>query len=47
MKAKFNGKYVECGETIKVGKEIMKNSREIGSQSMLRHRRITISQYFK
>lgn len=28
MKAKFNGKCVECGESIKVGKEILKNSKE-------------------
>ena len=26
MKAKFNGKCVECGESIRVGKEILKNS---------------------
>jgi len=28
MKARFNGKCVECGEAIKVGKEIIKNSNE-------------------
>ncbi|BDQ30560.1 hypothetical protein [Nitrosopumilus zosterae] len=28
MKAKFNGKCVECGESIKVGKEISKNSQD-------------------
>jgi len=28
MKARFNGKCVECGEAIKVGKEIVKNSKE-------------------
>jgi len=28
MKARFNGKCVECGEVIKVGKEIIKNSKE-------------------
>jgi hypothetical protein len=28
MKARFNGKCVECGEEIKVGKEIAKNSEE-------------------
>lgn len=28
MKAKFNGKCVECGESIKVGKEILKNSQD-------------------
>ncbi len=28
MKAKFNGKCVECGGDIKVGKEILKNSSE-------------------
>ncbi len=28
MKARFNGKCVECGEAIKVGKEIIKNSKE-------------------
>ena len=28
MKARFNGKCVECGEAIKVGKEIVKNSNE-------------------
>jgi len=28
MKARFNGKCVECGEEIKVGKEIIKNSKE-------------------
>ena len=28
MKARFNGKCVECGETIKTGKEILKNSNE-------------------
>ncbi len=28
MKARFNGKCIECGESIKVGKEILKNSRE-------------------
>ena len=28
MKARFNGKCVECGEAIKVGKEIVKNSQE-------------------
>ena len=28
MKARFNGKCVECGEEIKVGKEISKNSKE-------------------
>ncbi len=28
MKARFNGKCVECGEAIKVGKEILKNSNE-------------------
>ncbi len=28
MKARFNGKCVECGEGIKVGKEILKNSKE-------------------
>jgi len=28
MKARFNGKCVECGEVIKVGKEILKNSKE-------------------
>ncbi len=29
MKARFNGKCVECGERIKVGKEIAKNSKGI------------------
>ncbi len=28
MKARFNGKSVECGEAKKVGKEIEKNSKE-------------------
>lgn len=28
MKARFNGKCVECGGEIKVGKEIIKNSKE-------------------
>ena len=28
MKARFNGICVECGEKIKVGKEIVKNSKE-------------------
>lgn len=28
MKARFNGKCVECGEAIKAGKEILKNSKE-------------------
>ena len=28
MKARFPGKCVECGEAIKVGKEILKNSKE-------------------
>ncbi len=28
MKARFNGKCVECGEEIKTGKEIVKNSNE-------------------
>jgi hypothetical protein len=28
VKARFNGKCVECGEVIKVGKEILKNSNE-------------------
>jgi len=28
MKARFNGKCVECGEAIKVGKVILKNSNE-------------------
>ena len=28
MKARFNGKCVECGESIKVGKEILKNSND-------------------
>lgn len=28
VKARFNGKCVECGEAIKVGKEIVKNSKE-------------------
>ena len=28
MKARFNGKCVECGEVIKTGKEIVKNSKE-------------------
>ena len=28
MKARFNGKCVECGEAIKVGKEIVKNANE-------------------
>ena len=28
MKARFNGKCAECGEAIKVGKEIVKNSNE-------------------
>ena len=28
MKARFNGKCVECGEAIKVGKEILKNSKD-------------------
>ena len=28
MKARFPGKCVECGESIKVGKEILKNSKE-------------------
>ena len=27
MKARFNGKCVECGEAIKIGKEITKNSK--------------------
>jgi len=27
MKARFNGKCVECGEVIKIGKEITKNSK--------------------
>jgi hypothetical protein len=27
LKAKFNGKCVECGGIIKVGKEIVKNSK--------------------
>ena len=29
MKARFNGKCVECGEAIKIGKEISKNSDDI------------------
>jgi len=28
VKARFNGKCVECGGVIKVGKEISKNSKE-------------------
>ncbi len=28
MKARFNGKCVECGEEIKTGKEIVRNSNE-------------------
>lgn len=28
MKARFNGKCSECGEGIKTGKEILKNSEE-------------------
>jgi len=28
MKARFNGKCVECGEAIKTGKEILKNSKD-------------------
>ena len=28
MKARFNGKCVECGQEIKTGKEIVKNSNE-------------------
>ena len=28
MKARFNGKCTECGEAIKIGKEIVKNSKE-------------------
>jgi len=28
VKARFNGKCVECGGEIKVGKEIIKNSKE-------------------
>ena len=28
MKARFNGKCVECGDAIKVGREIVKNSKE-------------------
>lgn len=28
MKARFNGKCVECGQEIKTGKEITKNSKE-------------------
>ena len=28
VKARFNGKCVECGEPIKVGKEILKNSKD-------------------
>ncbi len=28
MKARFPGKCVECGEAIKVGKDILKNSKE-------------------
>ena len=28
MKARFNGKCIECGEEIKAGKEIVKNSNE-------------------
>ena len=28
VKARFNGKCVECGEAIKIGKEILKNSKE-------------------
>ncbi len=28
MKARFNGKCVECGEAIKVAKEIINNSKE-------------------
>ena len=28
MKARFNGKCIECGEAIKVGKEIVKNSKD-------------------
>ena len=27
MKARFNGKCVECGDVIKTGKEILKNSK--------------------
>ena len=27
MKARFKGKCVECGENIKIGKEILKNSK--------------------
>jgi hypothetical protein len=28
MKARFNGKCVECGEAIKTGKTILKNSKD-------------------
>ena len=28
MKARFNGKCVECGDDIKTGKEILKNSKD-------------------
>ncbi len=28
MKARFNGKCVECGDVIKTGKEILKNSKD-------------------
>jgi len=28
MKARFNGKCVECGDAIKTGKEILKNSKD-------------------
>jgi len=28
MKARFNGKCVECGDMIKTGKEILKNSKD-------------------
>lgn len=28
MKARFNGKCVECGDVIKTGREIVKNSKD-------------------